>query len=56
MTRLLPGFGIALLLLTLGILIYGLANDMPLVPIAVPLLVVGMGLSAVAQAQRNKQK
>jgi CHASE2 domain-containing sensor protein len=46
---------LALLVLSIGILIYGIANDMPLVPIAMPLLVVGMGLSTVAQARKKKK-
>jgi CHASE2 domain-containing sensor protein len=47
-----------LMLVSIGLLIYGIVADRPMIPIAMPLLVVGIALGTVANAQnaKNKQK
>jgi hypothetical protein len=45
-----------LLICSIGLLIYGIATDKSFVTIAMPLLVVGISLGTVANAQKNKKQ
>ncbi|WP_353216841.1 hypothetical protein [Sandarakinorhabdus sp.] len=49
-------FAFALMLLSIGLLIYGIKTDKSLVTVAMPLLVVGISLLTVANAQNAKNK
>jgi hypothetical protein len=45
-----------LLIASIGLLIYGIATDKSMVTIAMPLLVAGISLGTVANAQNAKNK
>jgi CHASE2 domain-containing sensor protein len=45
---------IMLMLASSGLLIWGIMNDKPMVPIAMPLLVVGIAVSTVARKREGK--
>ncbi len=45
-----------LLIVSIGLLIYGIVSDKSMVAIAMPLMVVGISLGTVANAQKNKKQ
>lgn len=45
---------IALMLASIGLLIFGIVNDKPMVTIAMPLLVVGIAVGAQARKREGK--
>ena len=47
-------FAILLMLAAIGLLIFGIINDKPMVTIAMPLLVVGIAVGAAARRQTGK--
>lgn len=47
-------FAILFMLTAIGVLIFGIVNDMPLVPYAMPLLIIGIALGAQARKREGK--
>ncbi|MBU6166646.1 MAG: hypothetical protein KGQ52_11025 [Alphaproteobacteria bacterium] len=56
MVKLLLGFAFVLMLASIGLLIFGIMNKTPMIPIAMALLVTGISLLTVANAQNAKNK